>query len=80
MKTEFIFDKETKTITGYKGNEINLTIPSKIDGIEVKKIAKGAFDKTNKSLEKIRKLTISEEMCIRDRLKMAMTEDILLQN
>ncbi len=60
MKTEFIFDKETKTITGYKGNEINLTVPSKIDGIEVKKIAKGAFDKTNKSLEKIRKLTISE--------------------
>ena len=42
-ESDFIFDKESQTITGYKGEEKDLLIPEKIDGVEVKKIGKMAF-------------------------------------
>lgn len=37
------------TITSYKGSNSNITIPSKIDGYEVKKIANHAFDENRNS-------------------------------
>ncbi|HHY71818.1 MAG TPA: leucine-rich repeat protein [Bacillus bacterium] len=39
----FQFDKDTGTITGYIGTEVNVVIPERIDGVTVKKIGDRAF-------------------------------------
>ncbi|GIP30817.1 leucine-rich repeat protein [Paenibacillus sp. J2TS4] len=39
----FVFDKSTGTITGYTGTEVNVVIPSKIQGVSVLKIGDNAF-------------------------------------
>lgn len=41
---DFIFDKNTGTITGYKGSAVQLVIPEQIDGITVQYIGKRAFE------------------------------------
>lgn len=40
---DFIFDKSSKTITGYVGDGFNVAIPNTIDGVKVTKIGEYAF-------------------------------------
>lgn len=40
----FDFDAETGTVTGYTGTDIDVVIPRTIGGVEVKKIARNAFE------------------------------------
>ena len=56
--SNFIFNKDTKTITKYNGTDKDVVIPEKIDGVTVEKIGKQAFFKSqidsvtfNKELE-----------------------------
>ncbi len=57
----FVFDKDTRTIIGYKGNKTNLVIPNEIDSLEVKKIGAKAFDGTGKNEElKLKKVIIPD--------------------
>lgn len=44
---DFVFDKESQTITGYNGSETDIVIPSNIDGLEVKNIGEKAFQNIN---------------------------------
>lgn len=41
---DFIFDKPTRTITGYRGNATDLVIPEQIDGVPVEAIGDSAFE------------------------------------
>ncbi|WP_304206444.1 leucine-rich repeat protein [Peptostreptococcus russellii] len=58
--SNFIFNKDTKTITKYNGTDKDVVIPEKIDGVTVEKIGKQAFSKSkidsvtfNKELEEV---------------------------
>ena len=44
-ESDFEFDSAKGEITGYKGNEKDLVIPSKIDGKQVYGLGKGALNK-----------------------------------
>ncbi len=46
--SNFVFDKDTKTIKKYKGTDKDVVIPDKIDGVTVEKIARQAFSGTKK--------------------------------
>lgn len=56
----FIFDVQSRTITGYKGNSTTVSIPAVIKGTPVEKIGKQAFIGTNKGDRKIKKVIIPE--------------------
>ncbi len=60
-KDSFDFDKANQTITKYKGNDKNVVIPEKIEGLAVKKIGKKAFAKS-----KIDSVTFNSNMKIID--------------
>lgn len=62
--SNFIFDKDTKTITKYKGTDKDVVIPDKIDGVAVEKIGKASFGRSkidsvtfNKSLKEIEQMS-----------------------
>lgn len=58
---DFEFDEATQTITKYKGNNPDVSIPKKIKGIEVRHIGEAAFNGLNKPYEvKIKSLIIPE--------------------
>lgn len=54
-ESKFVFDEKTNTITKYTGNEIEVTIPEKIKGVDVKVIGKSAFKGT-----KVKSIVLSE--------------------
>ncbi len=58
---DFIFDEETGTITGYRGEAIDVKVPVEINGIPVLAIGDNAFDGTGKtSDQKLRSITIPD--------------------
>lgn len=47
-ESKFVFDENTNTITKFTGDETEVVIPTKINGVEVKAIGKMAFKGKNK--------------------------------
>lgn len=42
-ESKFVFDENTNTITKFTGDETDIVIPAKINGVDVKAIGKVAF-------------------------------------